>query len=900
MKTLRVGCGLLLFAGASLAQQYVMSTVAGGAPPPTPVPASSALIAPGSGAADSAGNLYLTSGNCVFKLDLNGIVTRIAGNSRPGYSGDGGPATAAQLNGPSGLAIDSGGNIFIAETYNNRIRRVSPSGIITTVAGGGGPPTGVGDGGPATAARLNTPGSLTFDSAGNLFVADEGNSRVRKIAPSGIITTIAGTGVAGDSGDGGLAVNAGLTLPFGLAFDTSGDLFIADVGQNRVRRVSPTGTITAFAGTGVAGFSGDGGAATSAQLNNPTGLALTSQGDLLIADYDNFRIRIVSTNGLIGTVAGNGQGGYSGDGAAATQAGLTPGGLVSDSTGGFFIFGGYLRHVSANGIISTVGGAGNSYFFSGDGGQATSALLSHPSGVAVDGSGNLFIADTGNRRVRRVVADGSILTVAGGGSALPGDGGLATAADIIPECVAFDSAGNLLICDLYSIRKVSTSGGVITTFAGTGSPGSSGDGGLATAAAFRDPRGIAKDSSGNVFIADAADSRVRKVSQSGIITTFAGNGTAGYSGDGGPATSAQLSYPTGVAVDSAGTVYILDEINNRIRKVSNGIITTFAMGTFTGMALDVASNVFVTGTSGIQEFSPSGVITASYTALTPGNFRSLLETSLGAIDSAGDLYFIDSGLAPSEQWGGAIYLARPTGTAVLVSAVLDAASEASSAVSPGKIAVIYGGGLGPTQLVQNEPSNSLFGTQLAGTNVSFNGTPAPILYTSATQVAAIVPYEISGPTAQVTVAYQSQVSSAFSVPVAASAPSFFSYNQTGSGQAAAINNIDGTINNATNPVKIGSYIQLYLTGEGQTTPAGVDGKLGGPVATHPNLSVTATVGGLPATVQYAGGVFGDVAGLMQVNVLIPPGVQPGGYVPVVVTVGNASTANGAAWIAVSN
>ena len=248
---------------------------------------------------------------------------------------------------------------------------------------------------------------------------------------------------------------------------------------------------------------------------------------------------------------------------------------------------------------------------------------------------------------------------------------------------------------------------------------------------------------------------------------------------------------------------------------------------------------------------------------------------------------------------------RPTAQTTIVGAVVDAASEASAPISPGKIVVVYGSGLGPAALTEFQPYEPLpfqevAATQLAGTSVSFNGIPAPILYTSATQVAAVVPYEITGTTAMVTVTWQGQMSTPFAVTVAPSAPSLFTANGTGGSGAAAINVAGGTLNDAAHPVRIGDYISLYATGEGQTTPAGIDGLLATAVLPQPNLPVGVTVGGIPATVQYRGGAPGAVAGLMQVNVRIPPGVEPGGYVPVVLTVGNASTLAGAVWIAVTS
>ncbi len=243
---------------------------------------------------------------------------------------------------------------------------------------------------------------------------------------------------------------------------------------------------------------------------------------------------------------------------------------------------------------------------------------------------------------------------------------------------------------------------------------------------------------------------------------------------------------------------------------------------------------------------------------------------------------------------------RSTGWSPSLASVVNAASNLAGAVSPGEIVVLYGTTLGQPALVQNSPVDGIFSTSLAGTSVSFNGIAAPVIYASTKQVAAVVPYGIAGTSAEVTVSYQGQQSSAFTIPIVASAPSLFSLNQAGAGQAAAVNAVDGKTNDAMHPVKVGGYISLFATGEGQTTPVGIDGKIAsGPILPAPNLKVSVTVGGIPALVQYAGAAPGQVAGLMQVNVQIPSGVQPGGYVPVVLQVGNASTTDGAVWIAVA-
>jgi uncharacterized protein (TIGR03437 family) len=859
---------VVLWCSAAAAQPYVISTYAGGAPPvAAPVQGTSVSIGEAiSVATDEKGNIYFASPdlNSVFKLDPSGVLTRIAGSSKYGYSGDGGPATEANMNlyfgnasaVSSGLAVDKAGNLFIADTTNHCVRRVSPGGIITTVAG-----TSVagfsGDGGPAVNAKLAYPWGVAVDPAGNLFILDTFNSRVRKVSTSGIITTLAivtGWALAVDSESNVFVTTPGSAITrisangsvanvpgvggWGVAVDSHGNLFVAD-GTTSVRRVSTDGTVTAVAGNGKGGYSGDGGAATSAQFSNPSGVAVDGDGNLFIADAVTNRIRKVSPDGVITTVAGTG----------------------------------------------LCGG------FSGDGGPAASAQLNGPVAVALDGNGSLFIAEYGNDRVRRVSPDGIITTVAGDGTrGFSGDGGPATGAHLRIDCgnticggIAVDSQGNLFVADGGNnrVRRIAPDG-IITTVAGNGSYGFSGDGGPAINTQLSTPRGLAVDKADNLLIAEDGG-RIRKVSPDGTITTVAGGvlfGSArGFSGDGGPATSARLSWPVGLAVDSTGNLLIADpganfetgdagddpSVDHRIRKVSlDGTITT------------VAGN-------GSHDFSGEGG--AAITAAFDG------PTGI-AVDGAGNVYVADVG-------NRVIRVMRPAKSSVLIGAVVDAASQHADRISPGKIVVIYGAGLGPSQPIQNQPKNGQISTELSGTTVSFNNFAAPILYTSATQVAAVVPYAASGSTARVSVTYQGQVSADFTVPVTTTAPNVFTSNQAGWGQAAAINAVDGTVNTPVNPVQIGGYISLYVTGEGQTLPAGVDGKLAASEPAHPVLPVSVTVGGIQAQVQYAGGVPGQVAGLSQVNVQIPGGVQPGGYVPVILQVGDR-TSGTAVWIAVRN
>ena len=548
-------------------------------------------------AVDSTGNLFIANGrdNNVRRVDgVTGVITTAAGDGTSGFSGDGGLATGASLFAPRGLAADASGHLFIADAFNDRIRRVAAdTEIITTVAGDGA--TGFsGDGGPATSASLNRPNAVAIDASGNLFIADGSNYRVRRVdAATGIITTVAGDGTLGGSGDGGPATSASFNYANGVAVDGSGNLFIAE--SHRIRRVDgATGIITTVVGGAASGFSGDGGPATSASLNFPSGLAVDGSGNLYISDSFNYRVRRVdAATGVITTVAGDGIRGFSGDGGPATSASLNvPWGVAVDTSGNVYIAdrdNHRVRRVdAATGVITTVAGG-----FVGDGGPATSSSLNSPAGIALDASGNLYIADSAHHRVRLVDgATGTITTVAGTTSTgFSGDGGPATTANLnSPQGVAVDGSGNLYISDTFNhrVRRVDAATGVITTVAGDGASGFSGDGGTATSASLKFPRGLAVDAAGNLLIADE-NHRVRRVdASSGIITTVAGNGTSGFSDDGGPATSASLNLPRGVAVDTSGNVYIADRSNHRVRLVdgATGTITTVAGTTSTGFSGD--------------------------------------------------------------------------------------------------------------------------------------------------------------------------------------------------------------------------------------------------------------------------------------------------------------------------
>ena len=585
-------------------------------------------------ALDEAGNLFIadTDNNGIRRVDARtGIVSTVAGTGVFAFSVDGRLAIASPLALPCGLAVDGAGNIFISDRANGRIRKINAAtGIVTTVAGTGGFDFS-GDGGPATQAALADPTAVFVDGAGNLFIADRVNDRIRKVdATTGIITTVAGSGVRGFSGDGVLATDAALNLPEVVIVDSAGNILIADTFNNRVRKVdATTGIITTVAGTGEALFSEDGAAATSTPVAFPTGVAVDGSDNILIIEAGTDRIRKVdATTGIITTVAGTGQRDFSGDGERATEATFRSPlvGLVVDGGGNLLIadtFNNRVRQVDAmTGIIRTVAGSGEPSFL-GDGGPATKAAFLGPAGVVADAADNLFIADTVNSRIRRVdSATGLVTTVAGTGTrSFSGDGGPASEAALsIPTAVAVDRAGNLFIADSGNnrVRKVDAATGDIESVAGSGDLGFgegsfSGDGGLATNAFLSFPEGVAVDGIGNLFVADTFNNRVRKVdATTGVITTVAGGGVLG---DGGPATDAQLFFPEGVAVDKAGNLFIADTGNNRVRRVdvASGVITTVAvLNSPTGVAVDEAGNLFIadTGSNQVRKADPlTGVIT---------------------------------------------------------------------------------------------------------------------------------------------------------------------------------------------------------------------------------------------------------------------------------------------------
>ena len=961
-------------------QTYTAQTVAGGALPVN-IPGPSASLGTVNGVAvDTAGNAFIVVGNyhVVLRVDAaSGVVTLAAGNGTPGYSGDNGPAASAQLNNPEAAAVDASGNLYIADSYNNRIRKVS-GGVITTVAGDGNFGY-IGDGMPATSAWLNGPNGVTVDSAGNIFIADTGNGRIRKVS-GGSIATVAGNGTFGYNGDNIAATSAELTSPSGVAVDSAGNLYVADLGNHRIRKIS-AGIIRTVAGTGTSGYNGDSIPAASAQLDGPWGVAVDASGNLYIADTGNNRIRKVA-GGVISTVAGDAGFAYGGDNVPATSTSLyAPFGVALDASGNLYIADtdNYRLRKVSGGIITTLAGggtpvgqngpatsaqlqdpmgiavdpSGNLYIadplasrvfevssgiigvaagngingFGGDNGPPTSAYLASPMGVAVSSSGRLYIADLSNECVREV-SDGVITTVAGNGvSHDSGDNGPAVSAGLGgPVGGAVDSSGNLYIVENFgsTIREVSN--GIVTTVAGNGTQGYGGDGGPATRAELYNPWGVAVDSSGNLYIADTYNDRIRKISN-GVITTVAGAGVEGYNGDGGPATSALLSQPEGVALDSYGNLYIADSGNSRVRKVSGGVIATIAgPGTTqcaeptsvapSGIALDLHGDVYFSDVNShrVCMLIPSGpscayaVSPLAFTAdSSGGNFTANIQTTSAcqwAVQGLPDWITLSSNpvssgpatltLAVSPGTGAAraatvsiaglsVQLTQ-TGTgpspALNAGGVVNAASYAVP-VAPGSIAAAFGDLL--VASASTDGSSPLL-TSISGLSLQFgDAAEAPLFFASTGQVNFQVPWELAGQTqTTVAAAFNGQIGAAQTLSLAPFAPGIFSMSSQGNGQGAILDASYHLVD-SSNPATAGSTVLIFCTGLGAVTNQPATGSPAGDTPPSETAIIpTVTIGGAPAQVMFSGLAPGFV-GLYQVNVQVPAGLAAINAAPVVIS-----------------
>ena len=540
------------------------------------------------------GDIYIArrAHNVISRIDQNGILVNVVGSGANGYSGDGEPATKAELNIPAGLAFDRNGNLYIADRANHRVRKVDKKGIITTVAGNG--TSGFsGDGGPATQASLNLPSGVVVDTKGNLYIADRSNNRVRVVDTQGIIKTFAGTGSDGFHGDNMPALKATLDKPFGLALDKDNNLYIADRGNNRIRKVNRSGLISTVAGDGGFYYIGDNGPAYRASIAGPTGVTVDNQGNIYIADRSNNRIRMVDKLGMIRTVMGTGQQDYNGDSELARETNLhLPFGVALDKNGDLLVIDRShyrIRKLIMKGNkVTTLAGNGVKQF-GGDGGPAQGANLEFPHGIDVDSKDNVIFADKAHYRIRQITPEGIISTIAGTGiRGNIGDGGPALKASVYPMRMRLNHKDEIFFISpsgfVSLVRKVNTKG-IINEYITTGDTSyqkavlASGSGAstkseITVISQFSD---LALDKKGNVYLADRINHQIRKLTPNGKIKTIAGTGESSYFGDGGPATKAAFRDPAAITLDEAGNLYVADAANNMVRKIdTQGIISTIA------------------------------------------------------------------------------------------------------------------------------------------------------------------------------------------------------------------------------------------------------------------------------------------------------------------------------------
>ncbi len=901
-------------------------------------PARDAGLVPTAVAVDGSGNIYIADaamemiinggefemglGFRVRKVDRSGMIRTVVGTGPAGYSGDGGPATAARIGWIDGLAVDSGENLYLADETYKRIRKVNRSGIISTFAGNG-RVRYQGDGVPAISASLD-PTGLAVNNAGDVFVADLYNCRIRKIAAdSGMISTVAGTGYPGLSGDGGPATEATLTAPTSVAIDEVGNLLIADGYNKRVRRVTADGRIQTVAGTDI----GDGGLATDAFLYSPSHMAIHSSGDLYFADTLHNRVRKVTPAGIILTVAGNGLPAYSDGRGSATLAYLKkPAAVAFDAQGHLYIADGgnrRIRKVTPAGRISTIAGTGEDGF-SGDGGQAIRAKIGIATSVAVDRTGNIYFND--EARIRKVTPAGIITTIAGNGKKeAAGDGGPATQAQLDPFDLAFDSAGNLYVADgsNHRIRKIDTSG-IITTVAGNGVEGFSGDGGLAVNAALDRPTGVALDADDNLYIADYDNLRVRRVSKDGVITTIAGNGNLTISGDGGPALEAGLD-PTSVVVDSDGIVYVSDLLNDRIRKLTpappfsaNAVVGDNQTG-LAGDALPEPLTVWITGPDGAPAAGKNVVFTVTEgsatlnptSAMTSADGSALTNVTLG--DTPGTVTITASLDGVPVATFSLTVEAAGTRLRITAGGVVSAglSSPQVKAISPNAIMSVFGEGFASEGTVRILSADDLEGgkvpASLAGVCVEVGRERAPIFVVTPTQINFQAP-RLQGIAADVHVVTgcgtgNERRSNAERVVIRSVAPEFFYFLHAHDGKnpIAAVNAITGAYIGAPGllpganftPAKPGDVLTLFLTGLGVTNPAFGPGELPDQIAAVAAVTEV-TLGGVPLPAEdllYAG-VTPGYAGLYQLNLRVPEGT-PDGDLPLVILVRGVASPGGA-------
>ena len=922
-------------------------------------------------------NLYIGEylSSLVRKLDLTtGILTTVAGNGRTKpVPGDGIKATQTAMD-PEGIAVDSKGNLLISDGSNSRIRRVTPDGAVSTVAGYG----GCGDGGDNTAATLAQicfPTGLGVDSGDNIYFIDYVNTRVRKIdGKTGIITPYLGDGYPFSDGDGYSPLGTSIYYPDAIGVDAAGNIYVSE--NNRVRYVAVTGgTVRTVAGNGTLGFGGDKGSALAAKMAFPAGVFPFANGDLLIADTSNFRIRKV-TGGTIDTIAGV----PIVDGAPALASLFNgPHGMTEDLAGNIIVADTYnnrIRKVTVStGTVSTIAGTGTAgsregrinspedvaidskglvYFsdtsndrvlliqpdgttkvfaggngtgYSGDGSFAKNAKLNSPGGLAIDKSDAVYIADTGNSRVRKVTADGLINLVAGNGNALfSGDGGNAKSAGLSVRGIAVDSDGTVFLADYNNsrVRRVDASSGNITTVAGNGTVGNAGDGGKAADAYLGTPYAVAIDGQRNLLITDPLYSVIRRMNlTAGTITTVAGTGRVDFAAESGAAILTNMD-PSRLLVEKTGSILVSDSLNDRVRRLTPLVAKTLSMNSGdkgTGVAgTSLALSVRVTDSNGytIQGQPVSFSVTSGTATLSSANALSGVggvagtQVVLGANPGAVTVRADSSGL-------GSVTFNLVVTAPVVVTPVISAVVGAPQSVPPvttvsrnATVLVLFAGQGGATLCLNGAsgpgcltPLTPPYPTTILNMCVTVGGISAPMFAAGSSGIGLIVPAVPVGPADVVVTAAcgtgNAVASAPFQVTVAAASPEFVYSSRTDAGMyvAAVDSNLQTPVGNPQlAPATQGQSISITAVGLSDTTPQEPIGDVSADMAQVVGVA-TVTLGGNalpPEAVTFVGLVPGAIPGRYRIDLAIPIDA-PLGDQPITIQIGDAVSPAGLLTIA---
>jgi sugar lactone lactonase YvrE len=626
---------------------------------------------------DGQGNVYVSDGHAVRKISTDGVVTTLAGVASEWGDADGAGATA-RFNSPQGLATDAAGNVYVADRDNQAIRKITPDGMVSTLAGSS---SSMGaDDGSGVRARFFRPCGVAVDGAGNVFVADTRNYTVRKISPAGVVSTLAGRADEAGSANGP-ASSARFASPQGIAVDAAGNVYVTDFDSHAIRKISTSGVVTTLAGSSMGSADGNG---ASAQFAYPTGLAIDRDGNLYVADSHSLTVRKITPGGLVTTVAGLADHPGTADGPAATARFNSVHAVAVDRSGNIYATddayvqsagatryvkpgpSATVRRIDARGVVSTIAGHRSDLDPSPDG-VGAAARFESPSGIVVDRAGTMFVTDATAGTVRRITAAGEVTTFAGKAGATGHSDGLRSDARFDqPTGIALDSAGTLFLTDPVTavIRKI-TREGLVSTFAGYAGTKGSADG-VGAAARFNAPTGIAVDDHGNLYVTDEWANTIRRITSAGDVTTLAGRAGERGSMDG-LADRARFVVPAGITVDRTGNVYVCDYGNRTIRKITQGgDVSTLAgragrqgsadgigpAAEFTGplaIAADDAGNLYVSDGNTIRRVTPAGVVTT--VAGAPDEAGVKLGNLPGRLENTSGIALIDANtLAVTERY----------------------------------------------------------------------------------------------------------------------------------------------------------------------------------------------------------------------------------------------------------